>query len=250
MTVTVSLRELALFTLVVALGIFVLGSVVFGWTNPAQNPPGGNVAAPLNAGGASQTKSGNLSVNQLTATVAEGTAPLVVTSQTKVANLNADLLDGLDSSGFGDATLSNQSSILSKIGSSTDAGSLTPDTLFAGIKGIISKVDASYITTATLMGIGSAPACPGGWSEIVGQTAAGSIAPVTSINSTTISPLTSLTTIGVHTGNSGLTYTRGCSEGTCTPTSASLGNSSNYTVAQSGSATTYTLYYRLCGLPG
>jgi hypothetical protein len=126
-------RELALFTLVVALGLFVLGSMVFGWTNPGQNPPGGNVAAPLNAGSGAQAKSGNLTVNQLTASAVSGTAPFVVTSQTKVANLNADLLDGLDSSGFGDATLSNQSTILAKIGTSTDAANID-GSLHAGIQ--------------------------------------------------------------------------------------------------------------------
>lgn len=40
---------------------------------------------------------------QLTNTVADGTAPFVISSKTKVANLNADLLDGLDSSYFLDA---------------------------------------------------------------------------------------------------------------------------------------------------
>lgn len=41
-----------------------------------------------------------LSVKQLISTVATGTAPLVVSSTTKVDNLNADLLDGFDSAYF------------------------------------------------------------------------------------------------------------------------------------------------------
>ena len=41
-----------------------------------------------------------VSGSQLISTVATGTAPLTVASTTKVANLNVDLLDGLDSTGF------------------------------------------------------------------------------------------------------------------------------------------------------
>jgi hypothetical protein len=41
--------------------------------------------------------SANLTANAFTSTVATGTAPLAVTSTTKVTNLNADLLDGMDS---------------------------------------------------------------------------------------------------------------------------------------------------------
>ncbi|MEO6761462.1 MAG: FG-GAP-like repeat-containing protein, partial [Candidatus Saccharimonadales bacterium] len=65
-----------------------------------------------NAGGTTLTVAGALSVvgtissnntitgTQLISTIADGTAPLVVTSTTKVTNLNADLLDGLDSTAF------------------------------------------------------------------------------------------------------------------------------------------------------
>lgn len=52
----------------------------------------------LNAGGLSLT--GNAQVVQLTSTATTGTAPLVVSSTTKVENLNADLLDGYDSADF------------------------------------------------------------------------------------------------------------------------------------------------------
>lgn len=44
------------------------------------------------------SSAGNVRANILVSTVANGTAPLTVTSQTKVTNLNADLLDGFDSS--------------------------------------------------------------------------------------------------------------------------------------------------------
>jgi hypothetical protein len=43
---------------------------------------------------------GTVSGTQLISTVATGTAPLTVASTTKVTNLNTDLLDGLDSTGF------------------------------------------------------------------------------------------------------------------------------------------------------
>ena len=39
---------------------------------------------------------------------ATGTAPITTSSSIKVVNLNADLLDGQDSSAFGDATAANQ----------------------------------------------------------------------------------------------------------------------------------------------
>jgi hypothetical protein len=42
----------------------------------------------------------NINVNQLISTVGTGTPPLIVSSTTKVPNLNADLLDGLNSTAF------------------------------------------------------------------------------------------------------------------------------------------------------
>lgn len=52
--------------------------------------------------------SGTLSTTRLTSTIATGTSPLVVSSTTKVTNLNVDTLDGIDSTGFqlSDAELS------------------------------------------------------------------------------------------------------------------------------------------------
>ncbi len=75
---------------------------------------------------------GNITASsQLISIVAAGTAPLAVSSNTKVASLNADLLDGFDSSAFGDATAANQTTILARIGQNTDAASMS-DSLFAG----------------------------------------------------------------------------------------------------------------------
>lgn len=54
-------------------------------------------------------------------TVAQGTSPFTVTSNTKVANLNADLLDGYDSSAF---------VRISKIANSTNLNTLTSNLLY------------------------------------------------------------------------------------------------------------------------
>jgi len=68
---------------------------------------------------------GNVTASQLTSTVATGTAPLVVTSNTVVTNLNADLLDGLSSSdlkAYTDSVVaSNNSSITTAYKSYTDS---------------------------------------------------------------------------------------------------------------------------------
>jgi hypothetical protein len=38
------------------------GYLIFAWTEPSQNPPGGNVPAPINVGSTDQVKSGKLGV--------------------------------------------------------------------------------------------------------------------------------------------------------------------------------------------
>jgi len=73
--------------------------------------------------------SGNL---QMDGSVTSNTMNTVSWADTvKVASLNADLLDGLDSSAFGDATAANQTTILSRIGTNTDSASMS-GSLFAG----------------------------------------------------------------------------------------------------------------------
>ena len=60
---------------------------------------GGDITNPVTIGsGGSITASGAISGTTLTSTIATGTAPLTVTSTTLVSNLNADLLDGLNTS--------------------------------------------------------------------------------------------------------------------------------------------------------
>ena len=104
------------FGLLILLGLIISG-YIFGWTVPSTTPPGGNLAPPINTGSTNQAKTGFLAVGtsttptyplevgnqlrvwgQLISKVASGTAPFVVDSPTKVTNLNADLLDGYDSS--------------------------------------------------------------------------------------------------------------------------------------------------------
>lgn len=68
-------------------------SVIFTLDNV--NTPAAGVFTTLSATGAVSLSS-TLSATQFTSTVATGTAPLVVTSTTKVSNLNADQVDGGD----------------------------------------------------------------------------------------------------------------------------------------------------------
>jgi len=84
--------------------------------------------------------------NQLVSSQTNGASPMLVTSQTLVANLNADLLDGFDSSAFGDATAANQVTILARIGINSDSASMS-DSLFAGQQYIAEKV-GPLITSA------------------------------------------------------------------------------------------------------
>ncbi|MBI4347963.1 MAG: hypothetical protein HY553_13990 [Elusimicrobia bacterium] len=112
---------------------------------------------------------------------------------------------------------------------------------------VSSFAGATYLppkSVITLTGIGAAPSCPGGWTEIVAQTAAGTFQAVTSVNTTTISPLTSCSTGSAYenghgnflltTGGGGnQTFTTGCS-------------TSNYGLVSGVNLTTYTKYYRVC----
>lgn len=62
--------------------------------------------------------SGNFS-GQVTSSVSEGTAPLVIASTTRVANLNADLLDGYEASGLFTALTNSSNEISVSIGGTT-----------------------------------------------------------------------------------------------------------------------------------
>ena len=91
--------------------------------------------------------------NQLISTVSTGTAPLSVSSSTKVTNLNSDLLDGIDSGAF------------SKLGSSIESSEIADGTIAnidisatAGITGTKISPDfgSQMITTTGCIGIGGA----------------------------------------------------------------------------------------------
>lgn len=73
---------------------------------------------------AARDASGNLTANVLVSDVAIGTAPLTVTSTTKVANLNADLLDDMNT-----ATASTATTIAARDGS----GDLTANVLISDV---------------------------------------------------------------------------------------------------------------------
>ena len=92
-------------------------------------------------------------------------------------------------------------------------------------------VDAAGGATVALQGIGAAPPCPAGWTEIVGQTAAGSFQTVTNINSRTIETWTGITL-------------QCCS----IPNTLLASGATSGPVASDSTVTTYTFYYRVCKL--
>lgn len=74
---------------------------------------------------------GNFSASKFTSTIPTGTAPLTVASTTKVANLNADLLDGLDST-----------DLVTKAGTET----------MTGVKSFSTYIDLSTATNGFVLG--------------------------------------------------------------------------------------------------
>ena len=89
----------------------------------------------------------NLTAVSFISNVAIGTQPYAATSTTLNNNLNADLLDGLDSSAFGDATLARQNQIYAKV-----------DNAYT----------ACYMEGGYSGGVcgGSYPSCLGGWPRV------------------------------------------------------------------------------------
>lgn len=99
---------------------------------------------------------------QLTSTLATGTAPLVVASTTKVANLNADLLD--DQTGSYYLDLANATGTLDETLGGTGLTSYTlGDLLYASASNTLSKLAGNTSTTGMYLkqtGTGSASAAP------------------------------------------------------------------------------------------
>lgn len=71
-----------------------------GNVNATGNLSGANVSTGGNVSAAGNVTGGVVSATQLVSTVAQGTAPLQVTSTTEVSNLNAGLLGGFSASAF------------------------------------------------------------------------------------------------------------------------------------------------------
>ena len=104
---------------------------------------GVNVAGTLNATGdlvaANVNTAGNVTASRLISNVANGTAPLVVTSQTVVANLNADLLDGFNS---------DQAAGANTVAVRDASGNLSAN-YFTGNGAFLTGIDTSLIANGT-----------------------------------------------------------------------------------------------------
>jgi hypothetical protein len=101
------------------------------------------------------TPSSISTAGQITSTVTTGTAPLVVASTTVVTNLNADLLDGLQSSAFATSGHNHTGVYLTAeadtLDSVTGRGASTANaiTLSAAVPLILSNATSNTITTGT-----------------------------------------------------------------------------------------------------
>ena len=121
-------------------GIFANAGIISAFGPGATSPSVGSMN--INCGSA-----GDVDARQFTSTatgsVSSGTPPFVVASQTKVTNLNADLLDGLNTS----STDTTGNSIVSRSGGGFSAGTVTLNTLNITSTGSIS-VNTNKFTVA------------------------------------------------------------------------------------------------------
>jgi trimeric autotransporter adhesin len=99
---------------------------------------GGDVVATGTVSAASASFSGIATATQFVSTIAGGTPPLAVTSNTLVSNLNADLLDGNEASAF--ATAAHVHTLQAV----TDAGSTTTNAITAGGFSTAGNATAAY----------------------------------------------------------------------------------------------------------
>jgi hypothetical protein len=135
------------------------------------NAAGGNILLGQNNGATrfsvdgsgNVTGSGNLSGNQLISTVAFGTAPLQVASQTQVVNLNASLLGGFGAGGFiQNGTTQQSGASLNVGGTATAAGGVAGYNSTAGGTAVYGSATANsgngygvYGQSASSSGIGA-----------------------------------------------------------------------------------------------
>lgn len=125
-------------------------------------PTTGNVGIGTTAPGVKLDVVGDIRTTaQLRSTVVTGTAPLVVSSTTKVTNLNADLVDGLEASAF------------SQFGSSVDSSEITDSTIAnvdisstAAIAGTKISPDFGSQTIRTLGSVGIGTTTPNALLEL------------------------------------------------------------------------------------
>lgn len=142
--------------------------------------------------------SGNLSANILTSTVADGTAPMVVTSTTVVTNLNSDKLDNQDGSyyldwqntnnkpdpiitgtltgditGSSSVTLTDLSNGILSIDTSIAAGSIVDADISSSANINVSKLSASGITLGnTVINLGNTSTAVSGMTSFAGTSSA------------------------------------------------------------------------------
>jgi hypothetical protein len=143
---------------------------------------------------------GNANVTgQLISTVATGTAPLVVSSTTLVANLNADLLDGYNSASAATAAtiaLRDASGNISAnffIGNGSTLGSITGANVTGTVANATFATSAGSATTATSAGSAT---------TATAATTAGTVTTAAQPNITSVGTLTSLNVTGnVTSGN-------------------------------------------------
>ena len=131
----------------------------------------------LTLGGTTTTVAGltNVTSTQFTSNVATGTAPMVVSSTTKVANLNADLLDGYDS-----ASTATAATIVLRTGDGSIIGNL-----IYGAGNNLSNIQGANVTGA-----------------VASATTAGTVTTAAQPNITSVGTLTSATVTGnVAAGN-------------------------------------------------
>lgn len=110
------------------------------------NTVSGNITASGTIAAGTITTGALSASSQITSTVSTGTAPLVVASTTKVTNLNADLLDGYDTSAAAAAT----TIVLRDANANVIANSVSTNRIFNGTSNV--AITASGNVTITVAG--------------------------------------------------------------------------------------------------